>query len=329
MIFDKPHIQEDDIRDILLLFFDGAPIAPKITDLGGIPNNNFRVQTDSIDVVIKIYSKGQSTVEHIEKEVLFTVFMEQHGVSTLEFVNGRNGQYLQYWNGYPVVCSHYIPGRLLSEIVIDRDLAIKVGAYIASFEETAAKCDVNVLAPVNLSSLVEYVFQDINRQVLSHTQTNDLDCVLLHWRKIDPEIEKLGSRYPPQCVHMDLWPYNLIIQHDVLHSIDYDDWLFTVPIFELAVALLEFCMFQCAIFDWEKAYAILEGYCSLSNKHYHSQDLQLALQYLCVLWYGYNLVESDDYNDAEIYRKKLDLLLTGSFAAEFKTLSTHFFGPAD
>ena len=165
MIFDKPNISEADVLGIMELYFAPSFSAPKVTNLGGIPNSNYRIQAETYDHVLKIYSKGQSSVEHIEKEVAFVVFMQQNGILTLSLICGTDGNYLQYWNGYPVTCSKYISGRLLSDIVVDDHISRLVGEYVASFVETAAKCDVKMETP---NELLSKILDKINTKSLKY-----------------------------------------------------------------------------------------------------------------------------------------------------------------
>ena len=324
MTFDKPVITEHDISEILLLFFNDTSSVKKITNLGGIPNNNFFVRINSKNIVLKIYSKGQSTIDHIENEVRFTMFMGSRGIHTLSLIPGRDGNYIQYWKGYPVVCTSFISGRRLSELGIDAAIARSVGEYTALFEKTAAEFIIPSLRPANLSEVVEYVFQDVDKKTLECKTCTELDYILAIWNEISPEIEVLQRSYCPQMVHMDLWPYNFILHRNSLYSIDYDDWLFTSPIFEISVVLLEFCMFNCNVFNWEIAKEILSGYCCESDFKYSGKDIHLALQFICVLWYGYNLVESSVYEHAQIYYKKLAVISCEEFHQQIELLLETF-----
>ncbi len=320
MTFDKPVISDHDIWEVLLLFFNDTSSVSKIINLGGIPNNNFLVRINRKNVVLKIYSKGQSTIDHIENEVRFTMFMGSRGIHTLSLMLGRDGNYIQYWKGYPVVCSSYISGKRLSELEINAAIARSVGKYTAVFEKTAADFRAPSLYPAKLSEVVEYVFHDIDKESLRRKTRNELGFILDNWSRISSEIAILQNSYGPQMVHMDLWPYNFILHRKSLYSIDYDDWLFTSPIFEITVVLLEFCMFKCDVFNWEIAKEILSGYCKESGFQYSGKDIHLALQFICVLWYGYNLVESSDYDHANIYYKKLKVISSEDFHKKIEIL---------
>lgn len=164
MYFEKPVISEEDILEVLKLYIKDIPASYMISNMGGIPNSNYHFQSENIDIAIKIYSKGQSSVEHIEKEVAFIDYMQKSGVKTLTLVPGRDGNYLQFWKGYPVTCSEYITGKLLSDIIVDDSIASLVGAYTATFVRTAANYDVKMADSTDLISTIEYVFKDINRQ---------------------------------------------------------------------------------------------------------------------------------------------------------------------
>lgn len=320
MTFNKPVISERDIMEVLLLFFNDTSSVSKIANLGGIPNNNFLVRINRKNVVLKIYSKGQSSINHIENEVRFTMFMGSRGIRTLSLILGRDGNYIQFWKGYPVVCSSFISGKLLSEIGIDAAIARSVGKYTAVFEKTASDFMVPSLSPANLSEIVEYVFRDIDKDSLGRKTLNELGYILDIWSKISSEIAILQNSYNPHMVHMDLWPYNFILHRNSLYSIDYDDWLFTSPIFEITVVLLEFCMFRCAVFNWEIAKEILSGYFKELDFKYSGKDIHLALQFICVLWYGYNLVESSDYDHAHMYYKKLGVISKEDFYQRIEIL---------
>ncbi len=304
MKFDKPKISFEDIEEIAELFFDDSSLLgkPNITDLGGIPNNNFRFTNDVIDVVFKIYSNGQSSINHIEQEIKLIQVVKKE-LKTLDLISGLDFKYLQSWNGYQVACSRFIKGECLAEIEFTEKLLNKVGNYISDFCLLTRRIETEYYQTESLVSRIEYVFSDISKDKKYRGKEKDILLILHEWEKIRPSVEEIQNSYELNPLHMDMWPYNFILDGESLYLVDFDDWILGPTCIEVAAAIMEFCMFESDYFNLDYLKAMLGGFNIKLVQHV--EHLIISMKYLCVLWYGYNFIESDNYADAEVYLRKL------------------------
>jgi len=76
MIFDKPTIAANDINEIASKYDFGAVTG--FANLGGIPNNTFKIFGEKKTFVVRIYSIGQSDIKHIEEEINILNYLSKH-----------------------------------------------------------------------------------------------------------------------------------------------------------------------------------------------------------------------------------------------------------
>ncbi len=278
MYFNKPKIENSHIYEIVKLYYDNTVL--QITYLGGIPNSSFRVVSATFDIVIKVYSKGQSTIEHISEEINFIEFAYKNGLATLELCKGINGHTIQYWNSYPVIATKYISGVIMSTVRFTKDLIYQVGKTIARFSQISSMYNKAIKSEGMLGRL-NYVFQNISVYLDVDKYSRELEVLNSTIQSIQPEIEIIESIYPKQFIHMDIWPYNLIINNRKIYIVDYDDWIFGPNIIELAVASLEFSMFETDEINYCHCYELLKGYIENSNIKISIAHLVVTMKYLC------------------------------------------------
>lgn len=307
-MFIKPKLTPADAIKAANLYYKFSD--PICTGLGGIPNSSFRIQERAIDIVVKIYSlyDKSTTPRNIINSVKFITHVASFGINTLDLHKGRDGHILQHYNGYPVLCSTYINGDNLSEIAWTDETLTNVGMLLAKINKAGRDFSFNGGYSKPLHSLLSDYIRDY-LHITDPFLQKSFDAIHEKIPEIITSIKCIESRYKKQICHMDIWPYNLILdmQGD-LHLIDFDDWQCCCYLAEVAANLLEFSMFETHKFNYHYFSKILAIYLDHHDAVIAFEDLLWLMRYFCVVWFGYNAVESTDINDALIYDKKLKTL---------------------
>lgn len=307
MNFEKPYINETMLSKIVACFF---PLTNyEFCRLFGIPNNTFRVYNDEIDVVFKIYSIGQSSYSHIESEIEIITKLYSEGLKTLQLVKALNGQYLVKINKYYVCCSQYIVGITLDKITLSKANYFSIGKLIGNFKNHNQKISLKKYQDVdNIMKRYNYVLNNINNIITSKNLSYILDYINKEITICEEYLLYLNDNYKSSLLHMDIWQYNIILSNDDYYLIDFDDWVVGPDIFELAVSCLEL--------------GFINGKLEVGNMHhiingmndsidilaiYYIDDLIKAMKVLCVLWFGYNIIQSENLKDALVYIDRLKI----------------------
>jgi len=307
MKFEKANFQEQDILKILQLY----PVdldKVKVSNLNGIANNNYRVTGNNFDIVLKVYSHGQSDKNKIEKELEVLRLFKRKGIRVPKIIVGRNLKILQEFKGFNIVATKFIPGDVFDTLDFTPNRMNEIGRIVAQVETEAKQIDISSFTCMNLKEEFDYVSKNLNSEMTKKHYDFDLSLYSDNLSFIKEVIQKLDNSKNKQFLHKDIWPWNLIKAKDGIYLLDFNDWSIGDPIIELSVALLEFSMFKSDQFNTKVALNIFRGYKSLKELRYKPKDLWETMLFICYLYFPYNVIQAEDRFEAEIYLKRIDTL---------------------
>jgi len=308
MDFIKANFLHNDILKILNLYlFDLEGI--EIFDLKGIANNNYRVIGKGFDIAIKVYSHGQSDENKIIKELEVIKLFGQKGIKVPELIAGKNGQILQKYEGFSVVATNFIKGNVFDCVDFTKERMFEVGKIVAQVEKIAKQIDIISFEYMSFKEEFNYVSKNLDSELSKRHYDFDLNAYKNNLGLVGNIISKLDNSTNKQFLHKDIWPWNLIDAEDGIYLLDFNDWSIGDPIIELSVALLEFSMFKSDKFNVNVAQSIIEGYKSIKPLTYPPADLWETMLFICFLYFPYNVIQSDDKFESEIYLKRINTLI--------------------
>jgi Ser/Thr protein kinase RdoA (MazF antagonist) len=308
MDFQKANFSNKDILNILKLYLKTKGVV-EISELNGIANNNYRIKGNDFDLVLKAYSHGQSDHEKIQKEIQAISLFEKSGLLVPQLVKGENGEILQKYNGFYIVASKFINGKVFDTIEFTDVKMLSVGKIVAQVETIAQKIDVSKFSTMSFREEFDYVSSNLEKEIKQRGYLFDLKAYKKNQFLIDKIIEKLDASLNKQFLHKDIWPWDLIDSTEGVYLLDFNDWSIGNPIIELSVAILEFGMFKSDQMNFEVVKKIIEGYKSIKELTYSASDLWESVLFICYLYFAYNVVQADDIFESEIYLKRIDTLL--------------------
>jgi len=119
--------------------------------LGGIANDNYKIEFANESVALKVYSHGQSNKDKINKEIEAVKIFRDAGIHALDFVPGKDGKILQEYEGFNVVLTKFIDGPVLDSLQFTPELMFEVGKIVATIDKTAKNIDVSKFECMNFS----------------------------------------------------------------------------------------------------------------------------------------------------------------------------------
>ena len=308
MDFQKSNFKDVDVLQILKLYpFKHEGL--KISYLNGVANDNYRVSGVDFDIVIKVYSHGQSDRRKIEKEVEAVKLFGHSGIKVPKLIRGKNNKILQKYKGFNITAASFIEGKLFDSIEFTKNLMLGVGSLIAKVEEISKELDVSSFQYTSFKEEFEYVSKNLETELIKRKYNFDMTIYLNNLKVVNKIIEKLDNSTKKQFLHKDIWPWNLIDAKDGIYLLDFNDWAIGDPIVELSVSLLEFGMFKTDKFNFDVARNILKGYKHIKSITYSAADLWEGMLFICYLYFPYNVIQADDVFESEIYLKRIKTLL--------------------
>ncbi len=308
MKFKKANFSKSEVLEILS-FYRNSTDNVKISDLSGIANNNYRAKGIDFDYAIKVYSHGQSNREKIEKEIQAIEIFQKSGILIPPLITGLDQKILQEYKGFTIVTSEFIEGIGFEKIVFTGEKMYEVGKIVAQVELFAQKINVNAFPIINFREEFDDVNSGLYDEIKRRNYQFDLAVYEDHLPLIDDVIKKLDNSTKKQFLHKDIWPWNLIDSADGIYLLDFNDWAIGDPIIELTVALLEFGMFRSADMNFSVAKKIIEGYRSIKELPYSPKSLWESTLFMCYLYFAYNVIQADDYNESEVYLRRIKTLI--------------------
>lgn len=316
MQFEKASCTPRDIAQIASLYPSGKHISSE--DVSGVPNTTFKVRTENRRFMIRIYGKGQSSLEHINLEHKLLHFLEEKMFPSPRLIIGIDGKALQIWNGFYVCAFSYINGTTADRIKITTDIAYSVGAVVALFRKVVAGFPADAIPKrENLFERGKFAFDSVQDALQQKSWKFDLAVVEEQRKNAQKELN-VGVQYDG-LLHADTWPPNVICDAErVVGILDFDDCCYGPAIVDIAIPLQEFVIFQDAAMRNSLAVAFFSGFVD-SNGVLPRAHLRLfvpAMEFMCAVWFAYNIIQSPLKEDAELYFNRLKLLKGGKYRKE-------------
>jgi homoserine kinase type II len=315
MNFDKPLVLPKDIAVILSSYSFGELL--ECQNLGGIPNTTYKVVTEHRVIAIRIYSHGQSSLDHIKLELEVLQHLADTNFTSPHLLVGTNGQILQQWNGYWVCASEYIPGMTADKLQLTPKLVGNVGRLVASFEKAMASFKIDSIPlPETFIEKGANVVSSLGTAVTKRGLQMDAGNVMTQWERASEAFIKYAADLNSNIVHADIWPPNVICQgEDVAGLVDFDDCCFGATIIDVALSLMEFSMFQDIVLDEDLAVPFLANYFRSGGTISPLEERLIvnAMEMACAMWFTYEVIEAPVFEEAEIYLHRLELLRDKGF----------------
>lgn len=148
-------------------------------------------------------------------------------------------------------------------------------------------------------------------------------------RNVMPQWERASAPFVRNCadlnsnvIRADVWPPNVICEgEESVGLVDFDDCLHGATIIHVAIALMEFSMFQDIVMDEELAVAFLANYFRHGGRMSPLEEKLIAdvMEMTCAMWLAYNVIQAPTFEEAEIYLRRLDLLHDDTFREKMST----------
>ena len=310
MGFEKAVCSKPALEEIVALF----PFGPLVnyTDVSGVPNTTYLIYAESRQFLIRIYGKGQSSLAHILLEHELLVHLEQKGFRSPRLLRGRDGKMLFSWNGFYGCAFTFIPGMTADTLPITPAIAESVGESVASFGEAVADFPIgNVPLEETLLSRGELAMNQMGGALVDRGWLFDGPAVYAQWQAATRVLRSSCQAEQMGLLHADTWPPNIMCNGDeVVGILDYDDCCFGPRIVDIAIPLQEFALFQPDEKRHELAMAFVAGL-GRRGEHLDAPDwsvLMACMEFMCSVWFAYNVIQSPRREDAELYYKRLEML---------------------
>jgi len=265
-----------------------------INELEAVANNNYRITGKNFDVVLKVYSHGQSDKTKIEKELEAMKLFEKRGIKVPEMIKGKDQKYLQQYKGFNLVLTKFIAGPTFDTIEFTDKKMYEVGKIVAEVENASKDLDISKFDTMNFHEEFDYVNTNLEKEIKSRNYDFDLTNYYKYFPKVIEIIDRLEKSDKQQFLHKDIWPYNLIDSKEGIYLLDFNDWSTGDPIIEMAVSLMEFGMFKSEKLNKKVVEKIIEGYRSVKPLNYSSKEIWEAILFLCYLYFAYNVIQADN-----------------------------------
>jgi len=310
MKFDKPMVLPKNIHEIMHLYPFENVVA--IEKLGGIPNTTFKVVTSQRKIAVRIYSHGQSSLEHIELELKILQHLENLNFPSPRILAGNNGKYLQYWRGYPVCATKFIYGVMADTLSFSSGLIGDVGRVVAHFQKAMSSFSVDTeLEGETFIKKGLDALESLPSALKSKGWDMNIQNIISHWnRACSPFIDSTLT-FKSHIIHADIWPPNVICKNGRVKAlVDFDDWSYGPIFFDVALALMEFAMWEDVVLNNEMATAFFTNYFRnggiLSNLE---EELIInVMEMACAVWLSYEAIQSTTSKRADLYHRRLNLM---------------------
>ena len=315
MQFDKPKILPKHIPDIIKPYSLGKIVACE--NLGGIPNTTYKVVTDKHTFAVRIYSHGQSSLEHIKLELRVLEHLAKKNFPSPRPIRGKDGKLLQIWKGYHLLSTEFIEGDMAESVKITPDIAYGTGELAAKFKEVMKDFKADPV-PEGETWLDrgDWVVGTIHEDLKERGWKMNLKNVTAQWERSSKPFRDKASELDSNIIHADFWPPNLKVKEKrIVGIMDFDDCCYGATIIDFSIALMELSMFEGTEMDKNLAKQLINGYFDAGGK---ITDLEKALivdaiEMTCAVWLGFNIVQAPRYEQADVYLQRLNKLWDESY----------------
>ena len=310
MNFNKPIVLASDISEIVEPYLFGKVL--RYENLGGIPNTTFKIITQQKTFAIRIYSHGQSSIEHIKMEIDLLKHLERKCFPSPRVLAGKNGEILQQWKGYYTCATDYITGEMADSGKITPKLAFNVGKIVAQLNRAMYSFNLNdIPAGETFIERGEYVIKTLTEDLYKRGWDMNVANVSRQWTNASEHFIKYSTSLDCSIISADIWPPNIKhIKSEVKALMDFDDCCYGAQIIDLGIALMSFSMIDNIKLDKRIATHLLTGYFEAGGKTTELEENLIvdAIEMASAMWLGYNVIQAPRYEQAEIYLIQLNML---------------------
>lgn len=309
VFIDKPHVAATEYRAIAEMFLEAKSI--RTTQyLGGVPNVTFRVDSSSSRLAIRVGNLGYTTQEHLLLELATLIQLQEAQYSlSPRLVCGLDGQYLQAWNGYPVIATDFIKGTDASKVQVSSELCEELGKSVGSL--VTALREIRHPAPK-----CEEFWPRVNRLIDASPDVlyrRDLviekSLLTKQFERARVSLEKEPSM-SSQLIHTDVWPPNVIVRGTlVVGIVDFDDMSFGPAVIDFSAAVAEFAIDDDCRIITNRFKSFLRGYRLADKVTELTADVVTAAIEACYTgWLVCNSLHGVPSAESMIYASRLAIL---------------------
>ena len=310
MNFDKPTVLPRHIPEIISPYPFGKVL--ECENLGGIPNTTYKVIAERKTFAVRIYSHGQSSMEHINMELKVLKHLEKKGFRSPRLLSGKNGKILQLWKGYPVCATDFILGKMADSIKIIPELAFNVGKTTAKLRKAMASFEIDTIPDGETfidrgKDVVDSLSDDLKKRMW----VMDISNVAKQWERSSRRFVENKNILESNILSADIWPPNIKCEgSEIVALMDFDDCCYGATIIDFSIALMSFSMFQDVKIDKDIARSLLIGYFNAGGNMTSIEESLIvdAIEMTCAMWLGYNVSQAPRVEQAEIYLLILNIL---------------------
>lgn len=320
MDFDKPKILPSHIPDIISVYPFGKMISCQ--NLGGIPNTTYKVVTKGKTFAVRIYSIGQSSLDHIKIEIdILEHLRRQHFISP-RLLAGKDGKILQFWGKYPIVATEFIPGVMADTVPMTPTIAYNTGKLLNQFRHAMASYIRNdIPEEEKFFNKAESIVSTLTEDLHKRGWEMDISQVPQQWQRSKQILIEHLPKLKTNIIHSDFWPPNLKLRGEkIIALMDFDDWSYGPMFFDLAYAFIEGAMMNGKQVNKRIATSLFEGYFNNGGKLTFVEQALFAdaIGMYCCLMLSYNIVQAPEFDQANIYLIRLENFLNPRTTQQFK-----------
>ena len=223
---------------------------------GGSENSNFFVSCSSGDYVLTLVERGD--VDALPFFIELLERLHQAGLSVPYAIADRQGQCLHQLNGRPALLQPRLPGQHVDHP--DPTHCQAVGRWLAQLHNATADSPMARPSERGLEWMLRQTLQQLaDNPALHNSQLDALLGALADWQLTDPGL-------PRSVLHADLFRDNVMFEgHHLSGVIDFYNAASGWTLYDVAIAVNDWCLNADASVDAKRAQALLAGYASLRH----------------------------------------------------------------
>ncbi len=306
------HLEQQDIEAFLAGYDQGQLVDFRGIE-AGVENSNYFANTqvagepDVRQFVLTLFEYQPR--EQLPFFIDFMTLLAENGLPVPAPVRNRQGEALLTLKGKPCLLQPRMPGEHLEKHEISAPKCFTIGRYLASIHRIGQSASIS---QENLRG-IHWIQAQVDRltPLLSETERGFLSE---QWQDISKELKQF-SNLPEGLIHADLFFDNVLFDNsEVSGIIDFfqscHDWL----IYDVSVAVNDWCLNDDLTLDAEKTEAFLNGYQSVRLFTPEEKQAWPVIQRLsCLRFWLSRLVtfvhpedHHDSYQNDEAVRNFLD-----------------------
>ncbi|MFG2348671.1 homoserine kinase [Streptomyces phaeochromogenes] len=273
---------------------------------GGLVNSNYRLQTSNGTYLLRCYP-AERTAAEVTFEVTLLNHLDQAGFFGPVPVRAAGGDFIGTLRGRLFTVLTFIEGITVAQDELTAALAEQVGVkyaefrrHVAGFRPGGTRENPDQGA---VSELMEPLLTDMRE-----AHPAEAELIASSWDAVERRFRDVGEE-ELQVVHGDLFYENIIVDAGRLVTfIDYDDAYLGLPLFDLALVVMEFATPPDNRIDAGLATAVLAAFRQHGGEPIPSpEDLFDALIFLCCKFMAYtlplNLQRGENVTDNDYFRR--------------------------